>query len=308
MPMFHVAGLFGVSRSALFMGATLLISDRFVPAEALARMADPKLGVTHYFAVPQMAAVMLDDPTYRKGMMSRLKALVIGGAPLPLATVERLIAEDVASIEGYGSSEAGTVFGLPIDRERVSEKRGSAGVCSILISARVVDAEGRDLPDGEVGEIWLKGPSVTPGYWNQPDTTARAFSADGWFKTGDAARRDKDGFFFIVDRWKDMYISGGENVYPAEVEAALRTHPAIGDAAVVGVPDKQWGEVGCAFVVLREGAALTEPEAVSYARERLARYKTPKHVRFVDSIARNASGKILKDVLRKQFGGAVDDT
>ncbi len=301
MPMFHVAGLFGVSRSALLMGATVLISDRFVPAQALARMADPKLGVTHYFAVPQMAAAMFNDPTYKTEMLRNLKALVIGGAPLPIPTIERLLADRVRCIEGYGSTEAGTVFGMPLDLDTIARKKGSCGTAALFIDAKIVDGDGKDLPDGEVGEIWLRGPSVTPGYWNQPEATAKHFSGDGWFRTGDAARRDADGFFYIVDRWKDMYISGGENVYPAEVESALVGHPAIVDAAVVGVPDQQWGEVGAAFVVLREGASATETEIVDHARGRLARYKTPKHVRVVPTIPRNASGKIRKDILRRTF-------
>jgi fatty-acyl-CoA synthase len=301
MPMFHVAGLFGVSRSALFMGATVLISDRFVPREALARMADPKLGVTHYFAVPQMAAAMFNDPTYKPSMLQKLKALVIGGAPLPIPTIERLLADRVRCIEGYGSSEAGTVFGMPLDLDTIARKKGSCGTRALFTDARIVDGDGNDVAPNTVGEIWLKGPSVTPGYWNQPEITAKHFSADGWFKTGDAARRDEDGFFYIVDRWKDMYISGGENVYPAEVESALAAHPSIVDAAVVGVPDPQWGEVGCAIVVLRGGTKLAADDVIAHCRSRLAGYKTPRHVRFVESLPRTASGKIRKDLLRRDF-------
>jgi fatty-acyl-CoA synthase len=301
MPMFHVAGLFGVSRSALFMGATVLISDRFTPREALARMSDPKLGVTHYFAVPQMAAAMFNDPTYKPSMLQELKALVIGGAPLPIPTIERLLADRVRCIEGYGSSEAGTVFGMPLDLETIARKKGSCGTRALHTIARIVDADGNDAKPNEVGEIWLKGPAVTPGYWNQPERTAKGFSPDGWFKTGDAARCDEDGFFYIVDRWKDMYISGGENVYPAEVESALAAHPGIVDAAIVGVPDPQWGEVGAAIVVTRAGTKLTPDEVIAHCRSRLAGYKTPRHVRFVESLPRTASGKIRKDLLRRDF-------
>jgi fatty-acyl-CoA synthase len=301
MPMFHVAGLFGVSRSALLMGATVLISDRFTPAQALARMADRKLGVTHYFAVPQMAAAMFNDPSYTSSMMQKLKALVIGGAPLPIPTIERLLSDRVYCIEGYGSSEAGTVFGMPLDLETIARKKGSAGLPGIFTQSRVVDSDGRDVAPNEVGEIWLKGPAVTPGYWNQPEITAKHFSVDGWFKTGDAARRDEDGFYYIVDRWKDMYISGGENVYPAEVESALMAHSDITDAAVAGVPDAQWGEVGCAFVVAKAGAKLGADDIIAHCRSRLAGYKTPRHVRFVESLPRTASGKIRKDQLRRDF-------
>jgi fatty-acyl-CoA synthase len=299
MPMFHVAGLFGVSRAALLMGGTVLISDRFVPAQALVRMADPALKVTHYFAVPQMAAAMFNDPTYTATMLRKLKALVIGGAPLPIPTIERLLADRVHAIEGYGSSEAGTVFGMPLDLDTIAKKKGSAGVPAIFIQARLVGAGGRDVKAGEVGEIWLKGPSVTPGYWNQPAATAKHFSPDFWFKTGDAARRDEDGFYYIVDRWKDMYISGGENVYPAEVESVLAAHPHIADAAVVGVADAQWGEVGVAFIVAR--GTLNDATVVDHCRSKLARFKIPKHVRFVEALPRTASGKIRKDELRRAF-------
>ncbi len=298
MPLFHVAGLFGVARAALFMGATVLISDRFVPAVALARMSDPALGVTHYFAVPQMAAAMLQDPTFETSDLSRLKALVIGGAPLPKSVVERLLAGGVMPIEGYGLSEGGTVLAVPLDRDTVIAKAGTSGIPAPMIAVRLMTSEGREPADGEVGEIWLKGPSVTPGYWNQPEVTARSFS-DGWFKTGDAARRDGDGFYQIVDRWKDMYISGGENVYPAEIEALLAEHPAIAEAAVIGVPDPQWGESGCVYVVA--SAALDAAGVLDHLTGRIARYKMPKHVAFVETLPRTGSGKVKKDELRNAF-------
>jgi len=298
MPLFHVAGLFGVARAALFMGATVLISDRFVPAVALARMSDPALRVTHYFAVPQMASAMLQDPSFASSDLSRLKALVIGGAPLPKSVVERLLAGGVMPVEGYGLSEGGTVMAIPINRETVIAKAGTSGVAAPLIDVRLVTAEGREAADGEVGEIWLKGPSVTPGYWNQPEVTAKAFS-DGWFKTGDAARRDADGFYQIVDRWKDMYISGGENVYPAEIEAVLAEHPAIAEAAVIGVPDPQWGESGAIFVVAN--ATLEAADVFAHLTGRIARYKMPKHVAFVETLPRTGSGKVKKDELRNAF-------
>jgi fatty-acyl-CoA synthase len=300
MPLFHTAGLFGVARSALFAGATVLISDRFVPSIALARMSDPALAVTHFFAVPQMAMAMLQDAAFASSDLSRLKALVIGGAPLPKSVVDRLLAGNVMPIEGYGLSEGGSVFGTPLDRAVVARKSGTSGVPGPLIDARLVDGDGNDVPEGTVGEIWLKGPSVTPGYWNQPEVTARSF-ADGWFRTGDAARRDEDGFYQIVDRWKDMFISGGENVYPAEVESALVEHPAIAEAAVIGVPDDQWGESGCAYLVVRE--AVSADVVREHLRGRLARYKQPKYFAFVDVLPRTGSGKVKKDELRKAFRG-----
>ena len=298
MPMFHVAGLFGVARAALFMGATVLISDRFSPATTLARLSDPKLGITHVFAVPQMAASMIQDPAYASADLTRLKAVVIGGAPLPKVIVERLLADSITPVEGYGSSEAGTIMAMPVDRETIARKAGSCGVPAMMIDVRIVDSAGRDVNDGETGELWLKGPSVTPGYWNQPETNARAFS-DGWFKTGDAAQRDADGFYRIVDRWKDMYISGGENVYPAEVEGVLAELDDIAEAAVIGVADNRWGETGCAFVVLRPGRTLAADAVIAHCRAKLAGYKVPRRVRYVDALPRSASGKIKKEELRR---------
>lgn len=300
MPMFHVAGLFGVARSALFMGGTVLISDRFVPGTALARLSDPALAVTHFFAVPQMAAAMIQDPAYANADLTRLKALVIGGAPLPNVIVERLLNDGVMPIDGYGLSEAGTVFGMPLEREIIFRKIGTSGVPAMAIDVRLVDSAGRDVKDGEVGEIWLKGPSVTPGYWNQAEATANAFH-DGWFKTGDAAQRDKDGFYRIADRWKDMYISGGENVYPAEIESVLAEHPGIAEAAVVGVADKRWGESGCAYVVMRPDATLAADQIIQHCRTKLAGYKIPRHVRFVEALPRGGSGKVKKNELRRDF-------
>jgi fatty-acyl-CoA synthase len=300
MPMFHVAGLFGVSRSALFMGATVLISDRFTPQATLARLSDPALGITHFFAVPQMAAAMVQDPAYATSDLSRLKALVIGGAPLPKSLVERLLADGIMPVEGYGSSEAGAVLNLPIDRETITREAGSCGVPTMLIDVCLVGQDGRDVATGEVGELWLRGPSVTPGYWNQPETTAKTFDGD-WFKTGDAAVCNAQGFYRIVDRWKDMYISGGENVYPAEIESVLAEHAAIAEAAVVGVADARWGESGCAFVVLRPGHKAEPKEILIHCRGRLAGYKTPKHVRLVDALPRTASGKVKKDELRRLY-------
>ncbi|HEY4115772.1 MAG TPA: AMP-binding protein [Rhizomicrobium sp.] len=298
MPLFHVAGLFGVARAALFMGATVRVSDRFIPEVALQRLSDRSFGITHYFAVPQMAMAMLQDAAWDKSDLTRLKALVIGGAPLPKSVSERLFSQGVMPIEGYGISEAGTVTGLPLDREVIARKAGSCGVASMLIDICIAGPDGEEVAAGEVGEMWLKGPSVTPGYWNAPEATAKAFH-DGWFKTGDAARRDADGFYQIVDRWKDMFITGGENVYPAEVEAVLVELPAVAEAAVVGVTDERWGECGCAYIVSR--SSVTEQDVLAHCQARLARYKIPKHVRFVDALPRTGSGKVKKDALRHAF-------
>jgi fatty-acyl-CoA synthase len=170
---------------------------------------------------------------------------------------------------------------------------------------RIVLPDGTDAPAGEMGELWVKGPNVTPGYWNRPDANASSFT-DGWLHTGDAARIDEEGFYYIVDRWKDMYISGGENVYPAEVEDVLYRLPAIAEAAVIGIPDERWGETGMAIIALKPGQSLEEAAIHQHCRANLARFKCPREIRIIDALPRNATGKVHKPTLRGQFVPASD--
>jgi fatty-acyl-CoA synthase len=202
--------------------------------------------------------------------------------------------------DGFGMSETGSNFGMPVhDPEVLLAKAGSCGLPYISVQARIVGDDGKDVPTGEVGELWLRGPSVTPGYWNQPQLTAAAFS-DGWFKTGDAACSDADGYYYLVDRRKDMYISGGENVYPAEVEAVLCELDAVAEAAVIGVPDPTWGEVGRAYIVVSGGRALDANTVLQHCRPRLAKFKIPASIVFTQHIPRTASGKIQKTMLQER--------
>jgi fatty-acyl-CoA synthase len=219
---------------------------------------------------------------------------------MPPALTKKLLADGIMAVNGYGLSETGTAIHIPLDPMIAEVKLGSVGTPAPFIDVRLVGQDGHDVKIGEIGEIWLKGPGVTQGYWNQPEVNAKCFEGH-WLKTGDAARQDEDGFYFIVDRWKDLYISGGENVYPAEVESALREIDGVLDAGVIGVPDEKWGESGCAFVVLASNAKMDSDAILDRCSERLARYKHPAHIRFVDAIPRNASGKILKNLLRDQF-------
>jgi fatty-acyl-CoA synthase len=298
VPLYHTIGLVAVCRSTLTMGGTVVVSDRFAPSRALAALSDRPLGVTHYFGVPQMAAALKSDPAYAGADLSRLHAIFVGGAPLSPALAEYFLNDGVRLINGYGMSEAGSVLHVPIDAEAVRANPGSIGLPAPLVDLRIVDQDGRDVAEGTVGELWLRGPAVTPGYWNKPAETEAAF-IDGWYRTGDLVRRGENGFYHLVDRMKDMFISGGENVYPAEVEAALLTHPAVLDAAVVGVPEPRWGEAGVAFVVAKPGASAIEAELIAHCAARLARYKHPQRLVFVDSIPRTASGKALKQQLRE---------
>lgn len=298
VPLFHTVGLFAVTRTALTAGATLVLSDRFVPSITLGRLSDPAFGVTHYFGVPQMVTAMRQEPSYPATDLSGLKAIFTGGAPLPRPLVEAFLADGITLVNGYGMSEAGTVIHMPLDADTTRRHAGCIGYPAPTVSARIVDARGQDVGPGQDGELWIKGPAVTPGYWNQPQATAAAFT-DGWFHTGDVARCDADGVYSLLDRRKDMYISGGENVYPAEVEAVLLAHPDVLEAAVIGAPHPRWQECGVAFLVPRPGAGLSQAEVLAHVDGRLARYKHPAHVAFVDQLPRTASGKVQKDVLRK---------
>ncbi|MDT8267911.1 AMP-binding protein, partial [Roseomonas sp. DSM 102946] len=217
------------------------------------RLGDPDLGATHYFCVPQMAKRLREQANFDPGRWRSLTALFTGGAPNPAADIRWWLEQGVPMVDGFGMTEAGTVLGMPIEPKLIAAKAGAAGLPAPMIGCRLVDEAGRDVPAGEAGELLLSGPSITPGYWNRPEETRRAFTEDGWFRTGDIGRRDEDGYVTLVDRRKDMFISGGENVYPAEVENALGEHPDVQDVAVIGVADATWGEVGRAFIVPRSG-------------------------------------------------------
>jgi fatty-acyl-CoA synthase len=205
-------------------------------------------------------------------------------------------------IQCYGMTETCGVITIMEPRDAIP-KAGSAGKPCLHVAMRLVGADGSDPAVGEIGEIWVKTPSATPGYWQRPEATASTFT-DGWLRTGDAATIDKDGFYTIVDRWKDMYISGGENVYPAEVEDVLYQLTAIAEAAIIGVPDERWGEVGRAIVALKPGHALTEVDIYRHCELNLARYKHPRSIRFVEALPRNATGKVHKPTLRLRFGSS----
>jgi fatty-acyl-CoA synthase len=300
VPLFHVAGLYAATRVPIQAGACVLISRGFDAPVTLARLADPTLKVTHYFSVPQMAARIWNEPGFDPTRLRGLVAWAIGGAPNPKAQTERFVDAGIRIADGFGMSETGSNFGMPPhDLDVIRAKAGSCGLPFISVEARIVDGNGEDLPDGEVGELWLRGPCITIGYWNQPETTAAAFR-DGWFITGDAAKKDEDGFFYIVDRKKDMFISGGENVYPAEVEAAIAELTTVAECAVVGVPDEQWGEVGRAYVIVVPGQEIAAEEVLGHCRQRLAKFKVPKTVIITNAVPRTASGKVQKHLLKER--------
>ncbi len=297
MPLFHTAGLLANTRSAFLVGGTALISSAFDVEKTLARLSDVELGVTHYFSVPQMAQMLWNHPEFKPELLQKLEVYATGGAPNSKAQIERFIGAGIKMSDGFGMSETGSVTGMPVsDGETVVNKAGSCGTLYVGVEARIIDEQGAEVGSGQPGELLLRGPGITSGYWNQPELSEKAF-VDGWFMTGDIAVCDEDGFYYLVDRKKDMFISGGENVYPAEVEAAISEIHDIAEVAVVGCPDEKWGEVGVAVVVPVSGKVVEPEDVVAHCIERLAKYKVPKKVIISDTIPRNSTGKVQKQIL-----------
>jgi fatty-acyl-CoA synthase len=299
LPLFHTGGLNCYTNPVLHAGGTVLIMRAFDPALALKLISDPRIGINVFFGVPSIYQFMAQHPDFERADFSRLVIGGVGGAPMPVTLLDVFDARGVALQQGYGMTETSPAV-LVLDREDAVRKAGSAGKPVLHTEVRVVRPDGTDAEVGELGELWVKGPNITPGYWNRPEANKSSFT-DGWLHTGDATRVDEEGFYYIVDRWKDMYISGGENVYPAEVENVLHRLDAIVEAAVIGVPDPQWGEVGMAIIAVRPGRAITEGEINAHCAANLARFKCPRLIRFIDALPRNATGKIHKPTLRRNF-------
>ena len=299
LPLFHTGGLNCYTNPVLHAGGTVLIMRAFDPGLALKLISDPAQGINVFFGVPSIYQFMAQHPAFETADFSRLIIGGVGGAPMPVPLLNIWEARGVALQQGYGMTETSPAV-LALDREDAVRKAGSSGKPVLHTEVRIVRPDGTDADVGELGELWVKGPNVTPGYWNRPEANRTSFT-DGWLHTGDATRIDEDGFYYIVDRWKDMYISGGENVYPAEVENVLHQIAAIAEAAVIGVPDPQWGEVGMAIVAVKPGQSLIEAAILSHCAVNLARFKCPRLIRFVDALPRNATGKIHKPTLRKNF-------
>ena len=302
LPLFHTGGLNCYSNPVLHAGGTVVIMRSFEPGQALQVIGDPAQGITHFFAVPAPYQFMVQHPDFASTDLSRLRSAGVGGAPCALPILQAWADRGVLLMQGFGMTETSPacIFLDPADARR---KLGSTGKVLLHTEARIVNETGADCAPGEIGELWVAGPNITPGYWNQPDATAAAFEGR-WLKTGDAARQDEEGYFYIVDRWKDMYISGGENVYPAEVENVLYQLPEVAEAAVIGVPSAKWGEVGLAVLVLKPGQQLEKAAVLAFCEARLARFKTPQDIALLPALPRNATGKVLKRELRKQFVGS----
>jgi fatty-acyl-CoA synthase len=301
-PLFHAGGLNVLTTPLAHCGGMVVLLRSSEPGAILRCIARERCTIV--FAVPTVFQRMMEHPDFETTDWSSVRFCVTGGSSCPLPVIERYAARGLVFRQGYGLTEVG-VNCFSLAPEDAVRKAGSVGQPVFHALARIVDEDGADVEPGAVGELALAGPHVCSGYWRRPDATAEAYR-DGWWHTGDLARCDADGYYYIVGRIKDMYISGGENIYPAEIEAALVMHPDIAEAVVIAEADARWGEVGVAVVVSRvPGApgALSADAVIAYCAERLARYKLPRRVVFAESLPRNAMGKVIKQELRERYVG-----
>jgi fatty-acyl-CoA synthase len=300
-PLFHVGGLCVVLLVTFMAGGHNILHDGFDAGRFLADIERHRVTVS--FTVPAMMLFASQHPAFAATDLSSLRMIVAGGAPVPEPLLATYAARGVPVSQCYGMTEAtaGVTF---LETERAKVKLGSCGRPGMLTEVRLIDMDGRVISESDVaGELCMRGGNVTQGYWRLPDATAQALDADGWFRSGDVARRDADGFYTICDRTKDMIISGGENVYSAEVESVLYGHPAVAEVAVIGIPDEKWGETVLAVIVPKAGQVPTLDALRDFAAQQLARYKLPRALVLVEALPRNSNGKVQKPELRRLHGG-----
>lgn len=301
MPLFHFGGLNTASNPVLYFGGQVTVAPRFDPVATNLYCGDPANGVTNLCLPPVMYQMMADSDGFAEADFSGVRRFVCGGGRVSERLRAAFEPKGAKFVPQYGGTETGPVTSM--NPERIDKiMAGSCGQKANHIDVRVVDEDGRDVERGQPGEVWVRGPGVTIGYLG---AEARIVRPEGWHRTGDVVWEDDEGFYYVVDRVKDMYKSGGENVFSAEVEGVLVTHPAVAECAVIGVPDERWGEVGLAVVVLMPEAELTLEALCTVCEGKLARYKHPKHLAIVESFPRNVTGKIAKPALRTQFGGST---
>jgi acyl-CoA synthetase (AMP-forming)/AMP-acid ligase II len=301
MPIFHIGGS-GWGLLGLYHGTKGVIAREFDPTRVLDFIEHDK--ITKLFLVPAAMQFIVRQPRARTIDFSRLKYILYGASPIPAALLKECIEVfGCGFVQVYGMTETtGSIVALPPeDHVEGLERMRSAGKALPGVELAILDVDGKHLPPGEVGEIATRSGSNMVGYWNLPEATAQTIGSDGWLRTGDAGYMDKDGYLYVQDRIKDMIISGGENIYPAEVESAVCDHPDVAEAAVIGIPDDTWGETVRAVVVLRPGRQTTAADIIGFTRTRIAAFKTPKSVDFIDALPRNASGKILRRLLRDPY-------
>ncbi|WP_346618715.1 long-chain fatty acid--CoA ligase [Blastococcus montanus] len=296
-PLFHIGGLNGTVNPSLLRGGCAVIVRRFDPADTLRVIEEQR--VNSFFAVPTMLDAMAREPGFATRDLSALRTIGAAGAPLPLPTLRTWLDRGVTMQQAYGMTEA-SPGATVLDSTDAERKVGSAGKPVFFTDVRVLRPDGTQAEPGEVGEIVIQGPNIMAGYWDEPEQTAAAIR-DGWYHSGDAGSVDDEGFLYVRDRYKDMIISGGENIYPAEVESALLEFPEVAEAAVIGVPDPTWGEVGMAVVVPAPGGDPDPEEIRTRLRTRLAGFKVPKYVEFADELPKTATGKVRKPDLRDRY-------
>ena len=297
-PLFHIGGLNVSTLHSFTLGSTLVLMRNFDPGAVLAAFDEYK--VTHMFGAPAMFLFMSQHEQFDATDFSCVETFVCGAAPPPESLLTLYAERGVNFCQGYGLTETAP-FASFLTPEWAISKLGSAGQPPLYTDLRIVDDSNEPLPAGERGEICIRGPNIMKGYWNRPEATAEAIDTQGWFHSGDVGYLDDGGFLFICDRLKDMVISGGENVYPAEVESVLYKHEAIAEVAVIGLPDEKWGEAVTAVAALHKGSELTLEELRSFAESQLARYKLPLRLHIMDELPRNPAGKVLKFVLKEEL-------
>jgi fatty-acyl-CoA synthase len=303
LPTFHTGGLNLYANPIIHAGGKVIIARTFDPGETLKILSDPTSGITHFFGVPAIYLFLSQHDDFATTDLSAIQSWGCGGAPMPAALLKKYADRGIIVQLGFGMTETSPTVFL-IAKRRAVVKPTSVGKPMLHTRVRIVDEDFQDVPVGEVGEVIISGPNVTPGYHNRPDANESSFTLDEhgnrWLHSGDAGMIDDEGCIYIVDRYKDMYISGGENVYPAEVEQVIFQMDGVKDVAVIGVPDEKWGETGKAIVVCAKNGP-DEARIIEHCKANLAKFKVPRSVAYVDELPRNAAGKILKRDLRQQF-------
>lgn len=302
MPLFHTGGLGVMANPILYFGGAVSTMRRFTPDEVLTALTTSEVPITHFAAIPLMYRAISAQPTFNSADFSHARQFIIAGAIAEPELLQLWADRGLPLQPQYGGTEHGpmaTAVDSP-DAWLHKAKAGSTGRKARHTEIRLVGSDGQDVANGETGEIWLRGPSVTVGYWRKDNAE---YFTDGWYRSGDAARCDDDGFYYLAGRIKEMYKSGGENIYPAEIERVFAVHPKVADVAVVGIPDERWGEVGLAVVVAAGDVDPTLDELNESAADRLARFKFPKSLIVVNDLPRNVTGKVSRPALKEQYGG-----
>jgi fatty-acyl-CoA synthase len=297
LPQFHAGGLLTLANPVFFFGGANVVVREFEASLVLQLLTDQKTRITHTTGVPTVLEMLLKEPGFERLHSTSLQGFAFAGAPCAVSTIERYVEMGVPVRQCWGMTEVGP-FPVVSPLAMPAQKYRSSGLQNSLVEIVIAGQDGEPVSNGQLGEILVRGPTVTPGYWRRPEATRESFTSAGWFRTGDVAYRDDEGYFYIVDRRKDMFISGGENVYPAEVERVLGLLPDVAECAVVGVPHVTWGEVGRAFIVRRQASTIGPQDVRAHCEMHLGRYKIPNEFVFVDALPRNPIGKVTKATLR----------